>query len=94
MTVEELGGYIKENWDGIREQIRHRDMRKRNSAHRRGNLSPLLSNIMLNELDKKLEARGLRFTRYADDCVIAVRSASSAEGHADSERLDSEEVRA
>ena len=33
---------------------------------------------MLNELDKELEARGLRFTRYADDCVIAVRSESSA----------------
>lgn len=43
-----------------------------------GNLSPLLSNIMLNELDKELEARGLHFTRYADDCVIAVRSESSA----------------
>lgn len=43
-----------------------------------GNLLPLLSNIMLNELDKELEARGLRFTRYADDCVIAVRSESSA----------------
>ena len=38
-----------------------------------GNLSPLLSNIMLNELDKELERRGLRFTRYADDCVIAVK---------------------
>ena len=35
-----------------------------------GNLSPLLSNIMLNELDKELEKRELRFTRYADDCVI------------------------
>ncbi len=34
-----------------------------------GNLSPLLSNIMLNELDKELEARGLRFVRYADDCA-------------------------
>ena len=78
VTVEKLGGYIKENWDSIREQIRHKDMRKRNSAHRRENLSPLLSNIMLNELDKKLEARGLRFTRYADDCAIAVRSESSA----------------
>ena len=33
---------------------------------------------MLNELDKELEARGLRFTRYADDCVIAVKSESSA----------------
>ncbi len=43
-----------------------------------GNLSPLLSNIMLNELDKELEERGLYFTRYADDCVIAVRSEASA----------------
>lgn len=43
-----------------------------------GNLSLLLSNIMLNEPDKELEARGLRFTRYADDCVIAVKSESSA----------------
>lgn len=42
-----------------------------------GNLSPLLSNIMLNELDKELEKRGLRFIRYADDCVIAVRSEAS-----------------
>lgn len=43
-----------------------------------GNLSPLLSNIMLTELDRELESRGLRFTRYADDCVIAVASESSA----------------
>lgn len=43
-----------------------------------GNLSPLMSNIMLNELDKELEKRGLRFVRYADDCVIAVRSEASA----------------
>ena len=43
-----------------------------------GNISPLLSNIMLNELDKELEARGLRFTRYADDCVIVVGSEASA----------------
>ena len=43
-----------------------------------GNLSPLLSNIMLNELDKELERRGLRFVRYADDCVITVRSEASA----------------
>ena len=32
-----------------------------------GNISPLLANIMLNELDKELEARGLDFVRYADD---------------------------
>ena len=43
-----------------------------------GNLSPLLSNIMLNELDKELEKRGLRFTRYADDCVIVVKSEKAA----------------
>ena len=43
-----------------------------------GNLSPLLSNIMLNELDKELEQRGLKFVRYADDCIITVRSESSA----------------
>lgn len=43
-----------------------------------GNLSPILSNIMLNELDKELEARGLHFVRYADDCIIAVRSSAAA----------------
>lgn len=43
-----------------------------------GNLSPLLSNIMLTELDKELEARGLHFTRYADDCIILVRSHAAA----------------
>jgi len=43
-----------------------------------GTLSPLLSNIMLHELDQELEARGLRFTRYADDCVILVRSRAAA----------------
>lgn len=43
-----------------------------------GNLSPLLSNIMLHELDKELEARGLRFVRYADDCIILVRSDMAA----------------
>jgi group II intron reverse transcriptase/maturase len=44
-----------------------------------GNLSPLLSNIMLNELDKELESRGLSFVRYADDCNIFVKSEKAAE---------------
>ena len=44
-----------------------------------GNLSPLLSNIILNELDKELEARELRFTRYADDCIILVGSSKAAD---------------
>lgn len=43
-----------------------------------GNLSPLLSNIMLNELDKELETRGLNFVRYADDCIILVKSEKAA----------------
>lgn len=43
-----------------------------------GNLSPILSNIMLNELDKELEARRLNFVRYADDCIIAVGSSAAA----------------
>ena len=43
-----------------------------------GNLSPLLSNIMLNELDKELEKRGLNFCRYADDCNIYLKSRKSA----------------
>lgn len=43
-----------------------------------GNLSPLLANIMLNELDWELERRGLRFVRYADDCIILVKSRKAA----------------
>lgn len=43
-----------------------------------GPLSPLLGNIMLNELDKELERRGHRFVRYADDMVILCRSKRSA----------------
>ena len=44
-----------------------------------GPLSPLLSNIVLDELDKELESRGLRFVRYADDCNIYVRSKRAGE---------------
>jgi len=43
-----------------------------------GPLSPLLSNIMLNELDQELERRGHRFVRYADDMVIFCKSRKSA----------------
>jgi RNA-directed DNA polymerase len=39
-----------------------------------GPLSLLLSNIVLDELDRELERRGLRFARYADDCNVYVRS--------------------
>src|ERR1700744_3265492 len=39
-----------------------------------GPLSPLLSNVVLDELDRELERRGHRFGRYADDCNVYVRS--------------------
>src|SRR6056297_2207760 len=44
-----------------------------------GPLSPLLSNIMLNELDKELTNRGHHFVRYADDMVILCKSKRGAE---------------
>ena len=44
-----------------------------------GPLSPLLGNIMLNELDKELERRGHKFVRYADDCIIFCKSGKAAE---------------
>jgi RNA-directed DNA polymerase len=44
-----------------------------------GPLSPLLSNLMLNDLDKELSQRGHRFCRYADDCNIYVRSRRAGE---------------
>lgn len=44
-----------------------------------GPLSPLLSNILLDELDKELERRGHRFVRYADDCNVYVRSEAAGE---------------
>ena len=43
-----------------------------------GNLSPLLSNVYLTLLDKELENRGLHFARYADDCVIFVKTENAA----------------
>lgn len=42
-------------------------------------LSPLLSNVLLDELDKELEGRGHRFVRYADDCNVYVRSEGAGE---------------
>lgn len=53
------GGLVRPNTEG---------------APQGGPLSPLLSNIVLDELDKELEIRGLRFVRYADDCNIYVCS--------------------
>jgi retron-type reverse transcriptase len=44
-----------------------------------GPLSPLLSNILLDELDKELEKRGHAFCRFADDCNVYVQSRRAAE---------------
>src|SRR6202040_3976549 len=49
---------------------------RREGTPQGGPLSPLLSNILLDELDKELERRGHKFCRYADDCNIYVRSRS------------------
>lgn len=54
-------------------------MARREGAPQGGPLSPLLSNILLDELDKELERRGHKFCRYADDCNIYVQSRSSGE---------------
>lgn len=43
-----------------------------------GNLSPLCSNVILNELDKELEHRGVRFVRYADDLMLFAKTKRSA----------------
>ena len=44
-----------------------------------GPLSPLLSNILLDDLDKELEKRGHRFARYADDLTLLVKSRRAGE---------------
>lgn len=52
---------------------------RREGTPQGGPLSPLLSNILLDELDKELERRGHKFCRYADDCNIYVRSRSAGQ---------------
>jgi RNA-directed DNA polymerase len=52
---------------------------RREGTPQGGPLSPLLSNILLTDLDRELEKRGHRFCRYADDCNIYVRSERSGE---------------
>ena len=54
-------------------------MATREGTPQGGPLSPLLSNIYLDELDKELEKRGHRFCRYADDCNIYVQSRRAGE---------------
>jgi group II intron reverse transcriptase/maturase len=58
-----VNGVVMETWEGTPQG---------------GPMSPLLSNIVLTELDRKLEERGHRFVRYADDCNIYVKSERAA----------------
>lgn len=58
--------------------VRHTFEETETGVPQGGPLSPLLSNIMLNELDHELEKRGHRFVRYADDMVIFCKSRKSA----------------
>ncbi|WP_425801730.1 group II intron reverse transcriptase/maturase [Desulfitobacterium sp. Sab5] len=59
--------------------VRHKFEETEIGVPQGGPLSPILSNIMLTELDKELEKRGHRFVRYADDLLIFCRSRKSAE---------------
>ena len=59
-------------------QINGRLIKRRKGIPQGSPLSPLLSNIMLNELDRELERRGLRFIRYADDFSIYTKSKATA----------------
>jgi RNA-directed DNA polymerase len=59
-------------WDGVRNE-RHE------GTPQGGPLSPLLANLLLDDLDKELERRGHRFCRYADDCNIYVRTQKAGE---------------
>jgi RNA-directed DNA polymerase len=58
--------------------VKHRFEPSEEGVPQGGPLSPLLSNIMLNELDRELEKRGHKFMRYADDMIILCRSKRSA----------------
>jgi RNA-directed DNA polymerase len=58
--------------DGVRSE-------RREGTPQGGPLSPLLANLLLDDLDKELERRGHRFCRYADDCNIYVRSQAAGE---------------
>ena len=55
------------------------DVERTNGVPQGGPLSPLLANVLLDEIDKELEKRGHAFVRYADDCNVYVRSRKAGE---------------
>lgn len=73
MTVPQLKAYVQKHWPNGLVQATEE------GTPQGGPLSPLLSNIVLDELDLELERRGHCFVRYADDCNIYVRSRRAAE---------------
>lgn len=64
--------------------VRHKFEASSEGVPQGGPLSPVLSNIFLNEMDKELERRGHRFVRYADDCIILIKSKRATERVRDS----------
>ena len=64
--------------------VRHKFEETTEGVPQGGPLSPILSNIILNELDKELERRGHPFVRYADDCIVLVKSLRATERVRDS----------
>lgn len=64
--------------------VRHKYEESKEGVPQGGPLSPILSNILLNELDKELDHRGHPFVRYADDCLIMVKSKRATERVRDS----------
>jgi RNA-directed DNA polymerase len=69
-----------ERWLKASMQMPDGSMQKRTKGTPQGGvISPLLSNILLDELDKELETRGHKFCRYADDCNVYVKSKEAGE---------------
>lgn len=72
-TLHLIRAYLKAGY------MEEKEYRKSTMGTPQGsNLSPILSNIMLDEFDKELESRGLRFVRYADDCNVFLGSEKAA----------------
>src|SRR5438067_52477 len=86
ITVSGLKDHLKRHWPTIRARLlagEYRPMAVRRvdiPTPQGGPLSPLLSNILLTELDRELERRGHTFCRYADDCNIYVGSERAGVG--------------
>ena len=64
--------------------VRHKYEETTEGVPQGGPLIPILSNVILNELDKELERRGHPFVRYADDCIVLVKSLRATERVRDS----------